>query len=87
MASTLSNSSSSSTYIDFLEQAKQNFWSSNAHLSEEQRNQLWFQAACQSTQPSMAHQVPRSLPYSPANLTQLPVRKHLWSTLPYSNTF
>jgi hypothetical protein len=86
MASTLPNSSSS-TYIDFLGQAKQKFWSSNAHLSEEQRNQLWFQAACQSTQSSMAHQVPRSMPYSPSNLTQLPVRKHLWSTIPRSNTF
>lgn len=63
--------SSSSNYIDFLEQAKQNFWTSNAHLSEEQRNQLWFQAACQPTQPSTAQQTPRSMPYSPSNMMQL----------------
>ncbi|KAF1832926.1 hypothetical protein BDW02DRAFT_570520 [Decorospora gaudefroyi] len=71
--STLSNSSSSSsTYRDFLEQAKRNFWTDNAHLSEEERNQLWFQAACQPTQPSIAHQTPRSMPYSPSNMAQLP---------------
>jgi hypothetical protein len=78
MASTLSNSSSTSsnTYVDFLAQAKQNFCMSNAHLSQEELNHAWFQAACQSSQPSMAHEVPRSMAFNSSNMTQLPV----WTT-------
>lgn len=85
MASTLNSSSSSSssnTYLGFLEQAKHNFWMTNSHLSEEQRNQLWFQAACQPTQPSMAHQVPRSMTFGPSSMMELPVWIQLWSALP-----
>jgi hypothetical protein len=79
MASTLSNSSSSSssnTYVDFLEQAKRNFCLSNAHLSHEELNRAWFQAACQTSQPSMAHEVPRSMAFNASDMTQLPV----WTT-------
>ncbi|CAN9105599.1 unnamed protein product [Alternaria alternata] len=75
MASTLSNSSSSSssnTYVDFLEQAKRNFCLSNAHLSHEELNRAWFQAACQTSQPSMAHEVPRSMAFNASDMTQLP---------------
>jgi hypothetical protein len=83
MASTLSNSSSSSnTYVDFLEQAKHDFRMSNAHLSEEELNRAWFQAACQPPQPSMAHQVPRSMAFNTSNMTQLPVWTHFWSARP-----
>ncbi|CAO2656973.1 Nn.00g057760.m01.CDS01 [Neocucurbitaria sp. VM-36] len=76
MASTIS--SSSSGYLHILEQAKQDFWSSNAHLSEEQRQERWLQAAStlprnafSSTQPSMADQTPRSMPYSTSDMTQI----------------
>jgi len=90
MASTLDGSSSSSSssssnsdaYLGFLEQAKQKFWMTTSHLSEEQRNQLWFQAACQPTQPSMAHQVPRSMTFDPSSMMELPVWNQLWSALP-----
>ncbi|OAL07530.1 hypothetical protein IQ06DRAFT_289241 [Phaeosphaeriaceae sp. SRC1lsM3a] len=50
------------TLYQQLEQAKQNFRSSNAHLTEEQCQELWSQAAFQSSNASMAHQTPRSLP-------------------------
>jgi hypothetical protein len=72
-----------------LEQAKQAFWSSNAHLSEEQRQQLWTQAASLSpsttsfsaSHASMAHQTPRSLPAA-SNMTHLPVwTPPFWSAL------
>ncbi|KAI4915799.1 hypothetical protein J4E90_004245 [Alternaria incomplexa] len=74
MASTLASSSSSSSnaYVAFLEQAKHDFCMSNAHLSEEDLNRAWFQAACQPSQPSMAHQVPRSMAFNTSNMTQLP---------------
>ncbi|KAF1840489.1 uncharacterized protein K460DRAFT_296925 [Cucurbitaria berberidis CBS 394.84] len=76
MAATLANSSP--TYLQILEQAKQDFWSGHAHLSEEQRQELWLQAAStlpsnafNPTQPSMAHQTPRSMPFCAPDLTQL----------------
>ncbi|KAF1946262.1 hypothetical protein EJ02DRAFT_367529 [Clathrospora elynae] len=70
MASTLPNSSSA--YLHILEQAKQNFWNSNANLSEEQRQEFWLQAAFNSTQPSMVHQTPRSMAYTSPDVTYLP---------------
>ncbi|XP_014558443.1 hypothetical protein COCVIDRAFT_94539 [Bipolaris victoriae FI3] len=75
MASTLSASSSSSssngnTYVDFLQQAKRNFWMSNAHLTEEERNHAWFQLACQPTSASAAEQIPRSMPCPASDVTQ-----------------
>jgi hypothetical protein len=84
MASTLANSSSSSsnTYVTFLEQAKHDFCMSNAHLSEEELNRAWFQAACQPSQAPMAHQVPRSMAFSTPNMTQLPVWTNFWSPRP-----
>ncbi|KAL1795133.1 hypothetical protein ACET3X_006949 [Alternaria dauci] len=76
MAATLSNSSSSSSssnsYVDFLEQAKRNFCLSNAHLSHDELNRAWFQAACQTSQPSMAHEVPRSMAFTTSDMAQLP---------------
>jgi hypothetical protein len=76
------------TLFQQLEQAKQTFWSSNAHLSEEQRQQLWTQAA--SLSPSTASfnashasmaQTPRSLPAA-SNMTHLPVwMPRFWSAL------
>lgn len=78
MASTLSASSSSSssngnTYVDFLQQAKRNFWMSNAHLTEEERNHAWFQLACQPTSASAAEQIPRSMPCPASDVTQFSV--------------
>lgn len=76
MASTMFNSSN--PVFQQLERAKQDFWNSNAHLSEEQRQQLWSQAASLSSNGfgtshgSMAHQIPRSM-LSTSNMTQLPV--------------
>ncbi|KAH7399535.1 hypothetical protein BKA66DRAFT_406789 [Pyrenochaeta sp. MPI-SDFR-AT-0127] len=60
MASTVFSSSSSDSYLDALEQVKHQFWTSNANLSEEQRLDLWSRTA--SITPSMAQQVPRSMP-------------------------
>lgn len=73
------NSSSSSAY-SILEQARLDFWNSNAHLTEEQRQEAWLHASTAFTfprnafdnQPSMA-QIPRTMPNSMSNLTQLPV--------------
>jgi hypothetical protein len=68
---------SSSNIYGIADQTPMDFWLNNAHLSEEQR-----QAACSNgslnphfgfdapTQPSM---VPRTMPNSMSNLTQLPV--------------
>jgi hypothetical protein len=90
MASTMFDSNQ--TLFQQLEQAKQSFWSSNAHLSEEQRQQLWLQAASlspsntntnsySSSHASVAHQTPRSLPAA-SNMTHLPVwMPPFWSTL------
>jgi hypothetical protein len=75
-----------------LEQAKQDFWNSHANLSEEQRQELWIQAASfppsnafSTSNASMAQQTPRSLP-STSNMTYLPVWIPLWSSLLLSNT-
>jgi hypothetical protein len=80
------------TLFQQLEQAKQSFWSSNAHLSEEQRQQLWTQAASlspsttntnsySSSHASVAHQTPRSLPAA-SIMTHLPVwMPPFWSAL------
>jgi hypothetical protein len=73
---------STQTLFQQLEQTKQSFWSSHAHLSEEQRHELWVQAAFQprnvytAPRTSMAHQTPRSLP-STSNMVHFPV----WTTL------
>lgn len=73
--------SSSSAYA-LLEQARREFWNSNANLTEEQRQEAWLHASASSfpshafdmpAQPSMAHQIPRTMPNSMSNLTQLPV--------------
>ncbi|KAF2850739.1 hypothetical protein T440DRAFT_554899 [Plenodomus tracheiphilus IPT5] len=84
MASTLLDNSSSSSsgggggggYINKLEQARQDFWSSHAQLSEEQRQALWIQAASapasnvyHSPRPSMASQTPRTMRHSMPNVT------------------
>lgn len=83
--------SSSNTYLDILGQAKQQFWNSNVHLTEEQRQQLWLQAASTlpgnaftTTQPSVAQQTPRSMPYSTSDMTQLSVcNESLVNALPF----
>ena len=89
MAPTLFDSSNS--VFQQLEQTRQDFWSSNAHLSEEQRQELWLQAASipsnafGTSHASLAHQTPRSMPSS-SNMTHLPVWTHIWFTLALSNT-
>jgi hypothetical protein len=61
------------------------------HLSEEQRQEFWDQAASTlptnafaTGQSSTVYQTPRSMP-STFNMTHLPVRNTLWSTLSPSN--
>ncbi|KAF9699326.1 hypothetical protein EKO04_002207 [Ascochyta lentis] len=81
MADIYMNSSSSAYSI--LEQARLDFWNSNAHLTEEQRLEAWLHASAASSFPnnafgnpveaSMAHQIPRTMPNSMSNLTQLPM--------------
>ena len=70
---------SSSAYA-IPEQAKLDFWVNNAHLTEEQRQEAWSTASLYPNnafdipaQPSLAHQIPRTMPNSISNLTQLPV--------------
>lgn len=72
--------SSSNSAFTILEQARLEFWNSNAHLTEEQRHEAWSTASLfpnsafdMPAQPSMAHQIPRTMPNSMSNLTQLPV--------------
>ncbi|KAH3997148.1 hypothetical protein HBI56_123470 [Parastagonospora nodorum] len=69
-----------------LEQTKQNFWNSHAHLSENERQELWSQAtalppnnAFGSSNASTAQQTPRSMP-STSNLTHLPTMDYGYST-------
>lgn len=83
-------SNSNNAYFE-LDQARQNFWNRNANLSEDQRQALWMQAALaapasafQSTQSSMAHQTPRTMPI--ANMSQLSVGLHPSPTLSFSNS-
>ncbi|UPX11737.1 uncharacterized protein EKO05_0002328 [Ascochyta rabiei] len=74
---------SSSSAYSILEQARSDFWNSNAHLTEEQRLEAWSHASAASTfpnnafsnpaEPSMAHQIPRTMPIGVLNLTQLPM--------------
>lgn len=78
MANIYMNNSSSAFGIP--EQAKLDFWVSNAHLTEDQRQEAWSNAVLYQNnvfdipaQPSMAHQIPRTMPNSMSNLTQLPV--------------
>ena len=77
MATVLPNTDNN--YLRILEQAKQDLWNRNSHLSEQQRQELWLQAASNpgnafiNTNPSLARQVPRSMSYS---TTQTPV----WNT-------
>jgi hypothetical protein len=71
--------SSSNNAFELLEQAKRDFWTSNSHLGEDERRQLWSQATAFNnnhaidTQPSMVHQIPRTMPYSMSSLTHFPV--------------
>lgn len=80
MADLYMNSSSSAFTI--LEQARLEFWNSNAHLTEEQRQEAWSTASlCPNNafaQPSLAAQTPRTMPSSMSNLTQLPVWIDVW---------
>ncbi|KAH6637853.1 key lime pathogenicity protein, partial [Boeremia exigua] len=71
---------SSSSAFAILEQARLEFWNSNAHLTEEQRQEAWATASLYPNtafdtpaQPSMAHQIPRTMPNSMTSLSQLPV--------------
>jgi hypothetical protein len=66
------------TFRRTLEQAQQDLLSRNAHLSQQQQNELWLSAA---SVPSNAFeinasQVPRSMPYSSTSLAHTPV----WNT-------
>ncbi|KAF2705233.1 hypothetical protein K504DRAFT_97959 [Pleomassaria siparia CBS 279.74] len=67
------------TYLHMLEQAKQDLWSRNAHLSQQQRQQLWLQAASGNVfdpnhaTPSMVSQTPRSMAFNTCS-TQLPTQ-------------
>jgi hypothetical protein len=77
MATTLHNIDE--TYLHTLEQAQQDLWNRNSHLSQQQREALWLSAA---SIPSNAldvnvNQIPRSMAYSPVGLAQTPV----WNTL------
>lgn len=83
MASTMDN-----THYLFqqLEQTKQNFWNSHAHLTENERQDLWSQAtalppnnAFGNSNASTVQQTPRSMPSS--NLTHLPVWIPFWCSL------
>ena len=92
MASTFT--SSSNAYLDILEQAKQQFWNSNANLTEEQRQQLWLQAASTlpsnasiSTQHAATQQTPRSMPYNTSDMTQLSVWNTPLVNAPPSNNY
>jgi hypothetical protein len=76
MATTISSNSNNA--FELLEQAKRDFWSSNIHLGEDERRQLWSQATALNSNPidtprSMVHQIPRTMPYSMSSLTQFPV--------------
>ncbi|KAJ8111762.1 hypothetical protein OPT61_g5725 [Boeremia exigua] len=70
--------SSSSAYT-ILEQARQEFWNSTGHLSEEQRQEAWAASLYPSNafdipaQPSRAQHIPRTMPNSMPNLTQYPM--------------
>ncbi|KAF2132587.1 hypothetical protein P153DRAFT_382210 [Dothidotthia symphoricarpi CBS 119687] len=61
-----------------LEQAQQDLWSGNVHLSGEQQD-FSFQAASatdnayNNAQASLACQIPRSMPYNASSLTQFPM--------------
>ncbi|KAF1912302.1 hypothetical protein BDU57DRAFT_542149 [Ampelomyces quisqualis] len=76
MASTMCESTQN--ILQQLEQTKQTFWSNNAHLTEEQRQDLWNQAASfppstayTTSHASMAYQTPRSLP-TMSNMAHFP---------------
>jgi hypothetical protein len=76
-----------------VEQTKQNFWNSHAHLTEDERQDLWLQAtafppsnAYGTSHASTAQQTPRSMP-SVSNLTHLPVWITFLVHALLSNTF
>jgi hypothetical protein len=73
MANIYMNSSS----YGIPDQASLEFLVNNPHLSEEQRQAVWSNGSSNAfnmpVQPSMLHQVPRTMPNSMSNLTQLPV--------------
>ncbi len=77
----VNSSSSSSSAFTILEQARQEFWNSNAHLTEEQRQDAWATASLYPNnafntpaQPTMAQHIPRTMPNSSmSNLMQYPV--------------
>ncbi|KAF2831071.1 hypothetical protein CC86DRAFT_314204 [Ophiobolus disseminans] len=75
MASTLFDRGS--TLYQQLERTRQDFWCSHAHLTEEQRQHFWSQAASCSnnaygtSHDSMVQQTPRSM-ISMSSMTQLP---------------
>jgi hypothetical protein len=77
MATTLPNIDD--TYLRTLEQAQQDLWNRNSHLSQQQREELWLSAASipSNALDINASQVPRSMTYSPISLAQTPV----WKTL------
>lgn len=89
MATSLPNADM--TYLHTLEQAKQEFWSRNSHLSQQQRRELWFQAAASnvfdvSSSSTPASHVPRSMPLNTSYLAQSPVWNTPLVTRPSSNT-
>jgi hypothetical protein len=74
--------STDNTFMHMLEQAKQHFLQRNAHLPEQQQQQLWLQAASvlpnQSfnldASSSLDNSIPRSMStYSMSSITQTPV--------------
>ena len=66
------------TYLRTIEQAQQDLWNRNSHLSQQQRQELWLSAASVPSNAfdTNASQVPRSMAYSPTSLAQTPV----WNT-------
>lgn len=74
MADTFMHSSSSSNLYGLPDQARMDLWLNHDHLSEEQRQAAWSTCTPYGfdvpAQPSM---VPRTMPNSMSNLTQLPV--------------
>ncbi|KAF2187733.1 hypothetical protein K469DRAFT_725204 [Zopfia rhizophila CBS 207.26] len=68
---------------NLLQMAKQEFWRSNAHLSEQQLQQLWIQTASSISsdafvdrQPSPARHVPRTMSYSASRISNTPSQDH-----------
>ena len=62
MATTLSNTDT--TYLQELKQAKEEFWSRNSHLSQNQRQELLFQAATSNAFDVSSRQSPDGVPWT-----------------------